>query len=308
MYTVKISEFVEEFKLASLVTSISLDDKVISKSDINRPALQMAGFFEYFDCERIQVIGKVEHTYMTQLDPEIRRKVLKQIFSHNIPFFVVCYNLDTFPEILEFAEEFDVPLYTTPASTSTFMVEATTWLNNKLAERITLHGVLVDIYGEGVLILGDSGIGKSETALELIKRGHRLVADDAVEIKKISHNTLLGTAPPIIKYFLEIRGIGVINLKELFGIACVKQEQTIDLVIKLEMWDDEAEYDRLGLREEYMNILGNDIICNAIPIRPGRNVAVICEAAAINKRQKKMGYNAAEELNKRVFESMNEEE
>lgn len=278
MYKVSLEKLVEEFQLKSLLPEISLEGKELTKSGVNRPALQMAGFFEHFDCDRVQVMGKVEHTYLSKLEPMFRENVLRQIFAYHIPCFVVCYELEIFPEMLVYAKEFDVPIFTTEDNTSDFMGEVIRWLKHQLAERITMHGVLVDIYGEGALIIGESGIGKSETALELIKRGHRLVADDAVEIKRISHSSLSGSAPELIRYFIELRGIGIINVRELFGVGSVKQVQNIDLVIKLEMWDDEREYDRLGLTEEYMEILGNKVTCNAIPIRPGRNVAVICEA------------------------------
>lgn len=305
MYKVDLDTFVKEFNLERLLPDISLEGKIITKSEVNRPALQMAGFFEHFDCDRVQVIGKVEYTYISKLDPQFRKKVLRQTFSYHIPCLIICYGLTAFPEMLELAEEFNVPIFSTSDSTSDFMAEVIRWLKAQLAERITLHGVLVDIYGEGTLIIGESGIGKSETALELIKRGHRLVADDAVEIKRISHNTLSGTCPELIRYFIEVRGIGIINVRELFGVGSIKQMQNIDLVLKLEMWNDEEEYDRLGLNEDYMEILGNQVPCYSIPIRPGRNTAVICESAAMNHRQKKLGYNAAQILNERVFNSLN---
>lgn len=305
MYSVPMEKFVKEFNLVSLLPEINLENKVLNKSEVNRPALQMAGFFEYFDCDRVQVMGRVEYTYLSRLEPVFREEVLRQIFEFHIPCFVICKDLEIFPEMLVFAKEFDVPIFSTTDGTSDFMGEVIRWLRAELAERITMHGVLVDIYGEGILIMGESGIGKSETALELIKRGHRLVADDAVEIKRVSHSTLSGTSPELIRYFIELRGIGIIDVRELFGVGSIKQTQNIDLVIKLEMWDEEKEYDRLGLKDEYIEILGNKIICNSIPIRPGRNLAVICEAAAINHRQKKLGYNAAQVLNDRVFNGMN---
>lgn len=304
MYTVSMEKFVQEFHLENLILEISLENKFLTKSEVNRPALQMAGFFEHFDNDRLQIMGRVEYAYLAKLEPEFRESVLRQIFAYRIPCFVVCSGLEVFPEMIVFAREFDVPLFQTNDTTSDFMGEVIRWLKSQLAERITMHGVLVDIYGEGILIIGESGIGKSETALELIKRGHRLVADDAVEIKRISHNTLSGTAPELIRYFIELRGIGIINVRELFGVSAVKQIQNIDLVVRLEMWDEEREYDRLGLTEEYIDILGNKVTCNSIPIRPGRNVAVICESAAINHRQKRLGYNAAEALNERVFNSL----
>lgn len=304
MYSVSMEKFVKEFNLENVLPEIKLKNKMLTKDEINRPALQMAGFFEHFDNDRVQLMGMVEHTYLSKLDAEFRRNVLKKIFAFQIPCFVICRNLKIFPEMLEYAKEFDVPVFRTSDGTSDFMGEVIRWLKSELAERITMHGVLVDIYGEGILIIGESGIGKSETALELIKRGHRLVADDAVEIKRVSHSTLVGTSPELIRYFIELRGIGIIDIKELFGVSSVKQTQNIDLVVKLEMWNEEKEYDRLGLTEEYIDILGNKLICNSIPIRPGRNVAVICESAAINHRQKKMGYNAAKVLNDRINKSI----
>lgn len=304
MYCVSMEKFVKEFNLENVLPEIKLKNKMLTKDEINRPALQMAGFFEHFDNDRVQLMGMVEHTYLSKLDAEFRRNVLKKIFAFQIPCFVICRNLKIFPEMLEYAKEFDVPVFRTSDGTSDFMGEVIRWLKSELADRITMHGVLVDIYGEGILIIGESGIGKSETALELIKRGHRLVADDAVEIKRVSHSTLVGTSPELIRYFIELRGIGIIDVKELFGVSSVKQTQNIDLVVKLEMWNEEKEYDRLGLTEEYIDILGNKLICNSIPIRPGRNVAVICESAAINHRQKKMGYNAAKVLNDRINKSI----
>ncbi|MBO8434086.1 MAG: HPr kinase/phosphorylase [Tyzzerella sp.] len=306
MYTVSMEKFVKEFELEVIIPEIDFSDKLLTSADVNRPALQISGFFEHFDSDRVQVIGMVEHTYLKKLDAEFRRNVLKQIFSFKIPCLVISRNLEVFPDIIELAKEYEVPVFRTKDNTSEFMAECIRWLNVELAPRLTMHGVLVDIYGEGILITGDSGIGKSETALELIKRGHRLVADDAVEIKRVSHRTLVGTSPELIRYFIELRGIGILDVKQLYGAASVKQTQNIDLVVKLEMWDEDKEYDRLGLTEEYIDILGNKVLCNSIPIRPGRNVAIICEAAAINHRQKKMGYNAAQVLHDRIAKSIAE--
>ncbi len=303
MYSVKISKLAEEFHLTNLVPSVNLEDKILTKSDVNHPALQLTGFYEHFDNDRLQIFGKVEHSYLSRLEEEQRREILQKFFSFSVASVIICRDLTPFPEMIEFAEKYKVPLLKTELGTSIFMAECIRWLTEQLAERITMHGVLVDIYGEGILIIGESGIGKSETALELIKRGHRLVADDAVEIKKISHDTLIGTSPELIRYFIELRGIGIIDVKELFGVSSVKISQSIDLVIRLEMWNSEKDYDRLGLGEEYIDILGNKIVCNSIPVRPGRNVAVICESAAINQRQKRMGYNAAEVLSQRISQS-----
>ena len=300
MYSVTMDKFVKEFELENLTPKLDLSDRILSKSEVNRPALQMAGFFEHFDSDRIQIMGNVEYSYLSQREEGLRKAALRKIFESKIPCFVICKNLEPFPEILEYAMEYQVPVFRCPNNTSDFMGEVIRWLKTELADRITMHGVLVDVYGEGLLIIGDSGIGKSETALELVKRGHRLVADDAVEIKRISHNILVGTSPELIRYFIELRGIGIINVRELFGVSSVKLNKNIDLVIKLEMWDEEKEYDRLGISEDYIDIMGNKVLCNSIPIRPGRNVAVICESAAINNRQKKLGYNAALDLNNKI--------
>jgi HPr kinase/phosphorylase len=305
MYSVSLSEIVKEMKLISLTPEIDVENIKITQIDVNRPALQLAGFFEYFDSHRVQVIGKVEYTYIQKIESkEERVRVFDKLFSSKIPCIILSRNLEPMEEMLEIAESYGVPLLRTDKPTSHFMSELIMYLKTVLAPRISIHGVLVDVYGEGVLIIGESGIGKSEAAIELIKRGHRLVADDRVEIKKISDQTLLGSAPEIIKHFIELRGIGIIDCKMLIGVEAVKEEQTIDLVIKLEEWDRSQEYDRLGLEEEYIEILENKVICHSIPIRPGRNLAIIVESAAVNHRQKAMGYNAAIELNKRITENM----
>ena len=300
MYSVSIEKFVAEFNLENLMPEIPLDGRLITSGEVNRPALQLAGYFDYFEDTVVQIMGKVECSYLEKLEPMFREDVLQKLFSFNFPCLIICNNLPIFPEVRIFAKEHGVPVFRTSEQESDFMGEISRWLKKEVAERVTIHGVLVDIYGEGILILGDSGIGKSEAALELIKRGHRLVADDAVEIKKISHETLIGTCPELIRYFIEIRGIGILDVRELFGVGSIKQEQSIDLVVKLEMWDEERVYDRIGLVEEYFEILGNKVVCNSIPIRSGRNIAVICEAAAVNCRQRKLGYNAAKVLSDRL--------
>lgn len=307
MYSVAIAAIKEEFGLNVLTPDIDITNKTISLAEINRPALQLAGYYDYFDSERMQILGIVEYSYLKKLSDEDRRETLKNFFGRRISCVVLCRKLEPFSEMLEFAAEFDVPILQYEDSTTDFMGEVIRWLKVELAPRITMHGVLVDIYGEGVLILGESGIGKSETALELVKRGHRLVADDSVEIKRASHQTLIGSCPEIIRHFIELRGIGIIDIRQMFGVQSVKATQSIDMVIKLENWEKGKEYDRLGLSEEYMDILGNNITCHAIPIRPGRNIAIICESAAINHRQKKMGYNAAQILNERIIGNMTKE-
>lgn len=306
MYTVTLLALIREFDLKLLSAQVDITDKALAHAEINRPALQLAGFYDYFDSDRLQIIGIVEYTYLQKMEVDQRKRTLQKMFSYKIPCLVICRDMEPFPEMLEYAETYDVPILGYQDTTTDFMGEVIRWLKVHLAPRITMHGVLVDIYGEGVLIMGESGIGKSETALELIKRGHRLVADDAVEIKRVSHQTLIGSCPEVIRYFIELRGIGIIDVRQMFGVESIKATQSIDLVIKLELWDEAKKYDRFGLREEFMDILGNSVICHAIPIRPGRNLAIICESAAINHRQKKMGYNAAQVLNERVMHNMSE--
>jgi len=303
-YYVSLDDIIKKMKLTNLTPSISTSGIHIWQSDLNRPALQLAGFFDYFDAERVQIIGKVEYTYIQNLFLSERKAVFKKLFNSKIPCLVISRSLEPLPDLLEVALETGVPILQTDKPTSYFQSELNQFLKSELAPRVSIHGVLVDVYGEGVFITGESGIGKSETALELIKRGHRLVADDVVEIKKISDDTLIGTSPDIIRHFIEVRGIGIVDCKTLFGVESVKENQTIDLVIKLEDWDPEKEYERLGMEETYMDILGNDIVVHRIPIRPGRNLAIIVESAAINHRQKAMGYNAAIELNNRVTNNL----
>ena len=296
MYSVSLERMAEENELKNLVPEIDLKGRMISRTEVSRPALQLAGFYEYFDNERVQIMGKMEFSYLMQMDEALRRDTIEKIFERRIPCMVICKKLTPFPEMFEFAKKYDVPLFGSDFGTSESLGEIIRWLKSELADRITLHGVLVDVYGEGILIMGESGIGKSEAALELIKRGHRLVADDAVTIKRISHRKLIGTCPEIIRHFIELRGIGIINVRQLFGVGAVKLSHTIDLIVRLEADDPKKTYDRLGLDEEYMDILGNKVVCSRIPVRPGRNIAVICETAAINHRQKRLGYNAAEDL------------
>ena len=304
MASVKMEKVVEKFKLENLTPDIDIKSIKISMPDVNRPALQMAGYFEHFDSSRLQVIGFVEYTYMEGISEEQKRVVYDKLMSYDIPCVVFCRELQPDPIFLEIAHKYNRPVFSTKKNTSVFMAEAIRWLNVKLAPCISVHGVLVDVYGEGVLITGESGIGKSEAALELVKRGHRLVTDDAVEIRKVSDETLVGSAPDVTKHLIELRGIGIVDVKALFGAASVKDTQSIDMVIRLEDWDKDKEYDRLGLEEEYTEYLGNKVVCYTLPIRPGRNLAGICETAAVNHRQKKMGYNAAQELYTRVQNSL----
>ena len=304
MASVKMEKVVEKFKLENLTPDIDIKSIKISMPDVNRPALQMAGYFEHFDSSRLQVIGFVEYTYMEGISEEQKRVVYDKLMSYDIPCVVFCRELQPDPIFLEIAHKYNRPVFSTKKNTSVFMAEAIRWLNVKLAPCISVHGVLVDVYGEGVLITGESGIGKSEAALELVKRGHRLVTDDAVEIRKVSDETLVGSAPDVTKHLIELRGIGIVDVKALFGAASVKDTQSIEMVIRLEDWDKDKEYDRLGLEEEYTEYLGNKVVCYTLPIRPGRNLAVICETAAVNHRQKNMGYNAAQELYTRVQNSL----
>ncbi len=300
MLSVKLSKVIEKMGLKNLTPDIDAGGIRITQPDINRPALQLTGFFDHFDTDRIQIIGYVEAAYLENLDLERKIKIYNQLLSSNIPCLIFCREIKPDQELLDLAAHYEVPILVTASSTSSFMAEVIRWLKVQLAPTISIHGVLVDVYGEGVLIMGESGIGKSEAALELIKRGHRLVTDDVVEIHKVSEETLIGTAPEITKHFIELRGIGIIDVKSLFGIESVKDTQAIDMVIKLEDWNKDTEYDRLGMEEEYTEFLGNKVICHALPVRPGRNLAVIVETAAVNYRQKKMGYNAAKELYNRV--------
>ena len=300
MASVRLSAIIEKMKLDNLTPEINADKIRITQPDINRPALQMAGYFEHFEETRLQVIGFVEYTYMQGLSEDRKKEVYEQLLSYEIPAIVFCRELTPDPLFIEVALKHQRAVLVSKKSTSAFMAEIIRWLNVKLAPCITIHGVLVDVYGEGVLIPGESGIGKSEAALELIKRGHRLVTDDVVEIRKVSDDTLIGSAPEITKHYIELRGIGIVDVKTLFGVSSVKETQSIDIVIKLEDWNKDKEYDRLGLEEEYTEYLGNKIVRHTIPIRPGRNLAIICETVAVNHRQKKMGYDAAKEFYQRV--------
>ena len=304
MASLALSRIVEKMKLESLTPEIDITGIKIKQPDINRPALQLAGFFEHYEATRLQIIGFVEYKYMMSLTEERKEEIYTKLLQFPIPCIVFCRELVPDELFKQKAIENNVPLFVTTKTTSQFMAEIIRWMNVKLAPCISVHGVLVDVYGEGVLIVGESGIGKSEAALELIKRGHRLVTDDVVEIRKVSEDTLIGTAPDITKHFIELRGIGIVDVKTLFGVSSVKDTQSIDLVIKLADWNKDTEYDRLGLEEEYTEYLGNKVVCHNIPIRPGRNLAIICESAAVNHRQKKMGYNAAQELYQRVQNSL----
>ena len=304
MSSLSLQKVIDKMKLENLTPEVDITGRKITQPDINRVALQMAGYFEHFESARLQIIGYVEYSYMNSLTEEVKKDRYEKLLSYPIPGIVFCRELVPDDLFKQTAIKHNVPLLMTKQATSAFMAEIIRWMNVKLAPCIAIHGVLVDVYGVGVLITGESGIGKSEAALELIKRGHRLVSDDSVEIRKVSEETLIGSAPDVTKHFIELRGIGIIDVKALFGASVVKDTQSIDLVIKLAEWDKDKAYDRIGLEEEYTEYLGNKIVCHNIPIRPGRNLAIICEAAAVNFRQKKMGYNAAQELYRRFQENM----
>ena len=295
-YTVALQKIAAEQGLTVLHAAQDYATREIRTADVNRPGLQLAGFYNYFDPERMQIIGRVESTYLETLTPDQRRERFEQFMRYNIIGLVICHGMDPFPECLEMAEKYDRNLFLVRKDTSEFMADLIAALSSYLAPRLTQHGVLVEVFGEGVLITGDSGVGKSETALELIKRGHRLVADDAVEIKRINRTTLMGSAPEMIRYYMELRGIGVIDARQIYGVGAVKPETRVDLVVQLEPWEDGRAYDRLGLTTEYCEILNVRVPCVTIPVGPGRNLAVILELAAMNNRQKGMGYNAAQKL------------
>lgn len=301
---VKLAKLAEALKLQNLTPEIDMEKIELTTKDINRPALQLAGYYEHFSSERVQIIGYVEYSYIMQMERDERQERFEKFISSGIPCVIFTTLTEPTGQMIETALKYNVPLLVTSRTTSSFMAEIIRWLGLELAPSLSMHGVLVDVYGEGVLIMGESGIGKSEAALELVRRGHRLVSDDIVEIRKVSDATLIGNAPDVTKHLIELRGIGIIDVRMLYGVEHVKDSQEIDLVIKLEDWNKEKEYDRLGLEDEYTEILGNKVVQHSLPIRPGRNLAVIVETAAVNHRQKKMGYNAVHELYRRVQENM----
>ena len=303
-YTVELSKIINEFSLEKIYLPEEPEKILVHLSDVNRPGLQLAGFFDHFEPQRIQIIGKVEHKYLESLDEESRRKSIMGFLETHPVAVIFSSSLEIFPEFTELGEYFEIPILRTASTTSDFMAALIAYLNIMLAPRITRHGVLVEVYGEGILILGDSGVGKSETAIELVKRGHRLIADDAVEIKRVSAKTLVGSAPEIIRHYVELRGIGIVDVRRIFGMGAVKDTEKIDYIVKFEPWVQGKMYDRMGLDSEYTDIMGIKIPSNTIPVHPGRNLAVIIEIAAINNRQKRMGYNTAEEFNERAMKSI----
>ncbi len=299
MAEIKIEEFIEEMGLE--VIHRAQDPTIfLMEADINRPGLQLAGYFDFYSSHRLQVIGFVEWSYLEELPEELAKERLHRILKEDIPALIICRDQEVNPYILEYAKQYDRNVFRSRLATSRFITKTVNYLDRLLAPMLTLHGVLVDVDGVGILIQGESGVGKSETALELIKRGHRLVADDAVKIKLID-GKLLGNAPELIRYFLEVRGIGIINVKELYGVGAIRNSKTIHLVMQLELWDDTKAYDRIGMDDHFTSILGKEVPELTLPVRPGRNLAMIIETAAKNQRQKSMGYNAAQELNDRIL-------
>ena len=304
LYTVKLSKIIDEFKLETLYLPALPEQLEVRCSRVNRPGLQMVGFYDHYEQERLQIIGKVEHLFLVQLHPEERTRRLEDFFRSKPSGVIVTTSIELGADVVDMAARHGVPLMRTAQRTSDFMAALIAYLNVQLGPRITRHGVLVEVYGEGILLLGDSGVGKSETAIELLKRGHRLIADDAVEIKKVSATTLVGKAPEIIRHYVELRGIGIVDVRRLFGMGAVKETEKIDLVINLEPWENGKMYDRLGLDENTTEILGINVPSIVLPVCPGRNLSVVIEVAAMNNRQKRMGYNTAKEFNKRLMESM----
>ncbi len=298
---IKLSRVVEEFNLQTVYEPAHIDNVFVIRPDISRPGLPLAGFFKDFEHERIQLIGNMETSYLNSLSAKERYDAIESLFSLNIVCLILTNGIEPFPEMVELAKKYETPFYLTPEPTSSITAAMYNRLNVMLAERVTVHGVLVEVYGEGVLILGDSGIGKSETAIELVKRGHRLIADDSVDIKRVSSTTLVGEAPELIRHYIELRGIGIVDVSRIFGMGSVKNSEKIQLVINFELWEPGKEYERLGMDDTMTDILGISVPSITVPVKPGRNLAVIIEIAAMNNRQKKMGYNAAAELNKKLI-------
>lgn len=299
-YSVSLEKLIKEFGLQTIYLPCEPRDILITSADVNRPGLQLTGFFDFFDCSRVQILGKSELAYLGQVSSQKLEECCEQFFSYKPPAVIISRGLETMPEMVESAKKYEVPLLGINDGTSAFMSALISLLNVELAARQTCHGVLVEVYGEGILLLGESGVGKSETAIELVKRGHRLIADDAVEIRRVSNRTLVGTSPENIRHFVELRGVGIINARRIFGMGAVKITEKIDMIIQLEPWDKKKVYDRMGMENQYSELLGISVITTTIPVKPGRNLAIIIEVAAMNNRQKKMGYNAAQELLEKI--------
>ena len=307
-YNVKLSTLCDQMKFQIVRKSVDYDDLNIYSTVINRPGIQLAGFYDLFDNNRLQLIGKIETAYLERFPPEVRRSKFETLFSKKIPAIVICHDVEMLPECVEMAEKYDITVFKTNRDTSELLAAMIIYLKDCLAPRITRHGVFVEVYGEGILMLGESGVGKSEAAIELLKRGHRLIADDAVEIKKIGSSSLVGSAAEHIRYYMELRGIGIIDVRRIFGTGSVKISEKIDLVVNLEAWKDDLTYDRLGIEQQYTDILGVSVPFLSIPVKPGRNLAVILEVAAMNNRQKKMGFNAAREFTEQLDDFFDKKE
>ena len=301
-YHVSLGKLIQEFNLEVICGPENYENIPLRTEDVNRPGLQLTGYFDYFVPQRIQLIGLAETTYLKNLSEEERRESFERLFAYDIPALLITHGLDAFPECLEMAEKYGRVILRTPESTTFIMSSIISFLRVKLCPRITRHGVLVEVYGEGVLLLGESGVGKSETAIELIKRGHRLIAADAVEIRRITGKRLVGSAPELIRHYLELRGIGVVDVRRLFGMSAVKKDADIDVIVNLELWRDDTVYDRLGTDEHYTSIFDVQVPTVTVPVKPGRNLAIIVEVAAMNNRNKKVGYNAALEFTKQINE------
>ncbi|MBU3805503.1 MAG: HPr(Ser) kinase/phosphatase [Candidatus Fournierella pullistercoris] len=295
-FSVPLSKLADMLNLETIYAPKDLKDIPIETADVHRPGIVLAGYYQYFDARRIQIFGMVEMAYLQELPEGTRRVHLEKLFQLTPPAVLISRSLEPLPEMIDFAQKYEVPVLSSSETTSTLMSTLISILNVELAPRITRHGVFIEVYGEGILILGDSGVGKSETAVELVKRGHRLIADDAVELRRTSNRTIVGTAPENIRHFIELRGVGIVNVAHIFGIGSVKVSDKVDLVVSLEPWDRSKTYSRTGLETDFYDILGVQIPSTVIPVMPGRNLAVIIETAAINNREKKMGYNAAREL------------
>lgn len=307
-YTTKLEKVIKEFNLEVVYGPLGYENVEITRSDVNRPGLALSGFFDRFDSKRIQLLGNAEYSYLSSHDSKARKYKIECLCKQGVPCIIITTKLPSFSELDEAVKEYNIPLLRTTDKTSVFQAALIAFLNVQLAPRIRRHGELVEVYGEGVLILGDSGIGKTETAIELVKRGHRLIADDAVEIKKTSAKALVGSSPETIKYFVEVRGIGIVDVRRVFGVGAVKDTEKIDFVIKLEQWDSSKSYERLGTEYETTNILGIDVPTTTIPVRPGRNLAIIIEVAAMNRRLIRMGYSAIDEFTRRIESDMGESE
>ena len=295
-FTVSLADIMKEVSIEEIYMPGDPQEVMISSTEINRPGLELAGFFDYYDNTRLMVLGRSETAFLEEMEQPRRAAIVEELFSRRAPAVIIARNIEPMPELLESAKKYAIPLLRSGDATSRIVASLVAYLSVELAPRVTRHGVLVEVYGEGMLIIGDSGVGKSETAIELVKRGHRLIADDAVEIKRVSNKTLVGSAPPNIRHFIELRGIGIINARRIFGMGAVKLTEKIDLIAQLEVWDGTKVYDRMGMDNEYGEILGLKVPMLTIPVKPGRNLAIILEVAAMNNRQKKLGYNAAEEL------------